>query len=185
MSILGGATTVLLSVWAKCLPSLPLMRIFSLRDCASPSREVPRAALPGAHRYIESAEKIDRVLPELVEPHLAVLRLADDYHLLLLELVDAVNAALFYAVSALLLAEAGGIARKGQGQSLGLDYCIDELAYHRVLARADEIEILALDFIHHRVHLGEAHNAGDDIASYHERRHAISESAVDHEVARI
>ena len=39
MSILGGATTVLLSVWAKCLPSLPLMRIFSLRACASPRFE--------------------------------------------------------------------------------------------------------------------------------------------------
>ena len=148
-------------------------------------REVTRAALERAHRDVESAEEIDRVLPELVEPHLAVLRLADDYHLLLLELVDAVNAALLYAVSALLLAEAGGVAREGQGQSLGLDYCIDKLAYHRMLARADEIEIFTLDFIHHRVHLGEAHNAGDDIASYHERRHAIGESAVDHEVARI
>lgn len=54
-----------------------------------------------------------------------------------------------------------------------------------MFARADEIEILALDFIHHRVHLGKAHNAGDDIASYHERRHTISEAAVDHEIARI
>ena len=88
-------------------------------------------------------------------------------------------------MSALFLAEAGGVAREGQGQSLGLDYCINKLAYHRMLARADEIEILALDFIHHRVHLGKAHNAGDDIASYHERRHTISEAAVDHEIARI
>ena len=148
-------------------------------------REVTRAALEGAHRDIESAEEIDCVLPEPVEPHLAVLRLADDYHLLLLELVDAVNAALFYTVSALFLAEAGGVAREGQWQSLRLDYCVNKLAYHRVLARADEIEILALDFIHHRVHLGKAHNAGDDIASYHERRHTISEAAVDHEIARI
>ena len=38
----------------------------------------------------------------------AVLGLADDNHLLLLELVDAVDAALLDAVGALLLPEAGG-----------------------------------------------------------------------------
>ena len=71
--------------------------------------EVAGAALEGAYRDIEGAEELDRVLPQLIEPHLALFGLADDDHLLLLELVDAVNAALLQTVSALLFSEAGRI----------------------------------------------------------------------------
>ena len=148
-------------------------------------REVARAALERAHRDVHAAEQVDRVLPELVVPHHRVLGLADDDHLLLLELVDAVHAALLDAVRALFLAEAGRIARERQRQ-LGLGQnLVDELADHRVLARADEVEVLALDLVHHRVHLGEAHDAGDDVAADHVRRDHIREAAVDHEVARV
>ena len=100
--------------------------------------------------------------------------------------MDAVNAALFYTVSALFLAEAGGVAREGQGQSLRLDYCINKLAYHRMLARADEIEVLALDFIHHCFHLGEGHDALDNVAMHHKGRNDVGKALfVDHEIARI
>ena len=39
ISIRGGATTVLFRVWARVFPFSPLMRIFSLRACASPRLE--------------------------------------------------------------------------------------------------------------------------------------------------
>ncbi len=142
ISILGGATTVLFSVCARYfLPSAPLTRIASRRACASPRfeqeptskyfcwrgaprfdvagfdlqvRQVAGAAFQRANRDIHRAEEIDSVLPEAVIPHHTVLGLADDDHLLLLELVDAVNAALLDAVRAHFLAEARRIARQRQ-----------------------------------------------------------------------
>ncbi len=59
-----------------------------------------------------------------------------------------------------------------------------EAADHAVLAGADEVEVFALYLVHHRVHLGEAHDALDDSAVYHERGDHIGEALVDHEVAR-
>ena len=91
--------------------------------------------------------------------------------------MDAVDAALLDAVRALLLAEAGGIARHRLGQlALGQDL-VDVAADHGVLGRADQIEVLALDLVHHRVHLREGHDALDD--------RAVDEKRRDHEIARI
>ena len=84
-----------------------------------------------------------------------VLGLADHDHLLLFKLVDAVDAALLQAVGALLLAEAGGVGGQGLGQLLLGDDLVDELADHGVLAGADEVQVLALDLVHHGVHLGQ------------------------------
>ena len=83
-----------------------------------------------------------------------------------------------------LLAEAGGVARERQGE-LGLrDDLVDEAADHGVLARADKIEVFTLNFVHHRFHLREGHDALDDIAVHHERRDDIRK-ALDHEVTRV
>ena len=54
-----------------------------------------------------------------------------------------------------------------------------------MFARADEIEVLALDLIHHAVHLFEAHDARNDVGADHEGRDAVGEALADHEVACI
>ena len=187
ISMRGGATQVLLSVWAKyLLPSLPLTRMPRRRACASPRLEqlptskyffwrgrpcldvaalnfqvgqIAGAAFQRAHRNIQRTEEIDGVLPESVIPHHGILRLADDDHLLLLKLMDAVHAALFDAVRADFLAEAGRIAGQRLRQLLFGENGVDEFADHGMLGRADQVEILALDLIHHVLHLGKAHHA--------------------------
>ena len=115
----------------------------------------------------------------------AVFRLADHDHLLLFKLVDAVYAALLDAVSADLLAKAGGVAGQGLGQFfLGQDG-IDKLADHAVLAGTDQVEILSLDLVHHVFHLGKAHHAGHYFASDHEGGDIIGKAPVDHKIARV
>ena len=54
-----------------------------------------------------------------------------------------------------------------------------------MLARADQIEVLALDLIHHGIHVVLAHHALDHVAVDHERRNAEREALVDHKVARV
>ena len=54
-----------------------------------------------------------------------------------------------------------------------------------MLAGADEVEVFALNFIHHRVHFGLAHDAFNDVAVDHERRDAIGKALIYHEIARI
>ena len=96
--------------------------------------------------------------------------------------MDAVNASLLDAVCALFLAEAGGVAGEGLRKLAFGYHLVDELAYHRVLAGSDEVQILALDLIHHCVHVGLAHDALDDIAVDHERRDAVGEALSYHEI---
>jgi hypothetical protein len=130
-----------------------------------------------------AAEQLHGELPELFIPGRGFLGPADHDHLLLFELVDAVDAPLLDAVGALLLAEAGGIAGQGLGQGgLGQDL-VDEAADHGVLAGADEVEVLALDLVHHGVHvrLG-AHDALHHVAVDHKGRDAVGEALADHEV---
>ena len=54
-----------------------------------------------------------------------------------------------------------------------------------MLACADQIEVLPFNLVHHVFHLGKAHHTVDNIAADHKRRYIISESAVNHKVARI
>ena len=54
-----------------------------------------------------------------------------------------------------------------------------------MFAGADEIEILALDFIHHGVHFLEAHNSGNDVAANHIGRNAVGEALVNHKITGI
>ena len=56
---------------------------------------------------------------------------------------------------------------------------------HRMLTRSDQIQVLALNFIHHRVHLREAHDAVNNGAANHVRRDHISKSLVNHEITRV
>ena len=147
--------------------------------------QVARAALQGADGDIHGTEQIYGVLPQLVEPYGALLGLADHDHLLLLKLVDAVHASLLDTVSALLLAEAGRIAGEGLGQRVLRQNGVDELADHRVLAGAYQEQVLALDLVHHGLHLGEAHYAADHLGADHVGRNAVGESAVDHKVSGV
>ena len=92
--------------------------------------QIAGAALQLAHGYLHAAEQLDGVAPHLLVPVHGVLGLADDDHLLLLKLMDTVYAALFNAVRALLLAEAGGVAGESLRELIIGDYLVDELAYH-------------------------------------------------------
>ena len=147
--------------------------------------QVTGAAVQLTDRDLHAAEQLDGVLPELLVPVSALLGTADDDHLLLLELVDAVDATLLDAVSALLLAEAGAVGSQGQGQRSLIQSLVDEAADHGVLTGADEVEVLALDLVHHGVHLREGHDALHHVAVHHEGRDDIGEPLVDHEVAGI
>ena len=54
-----------------------------------------------------------------------------------------------------------------------------------MLTGTDQIKILALDLVHHRIHLCKAHNSGHDITADHIRRNAISKASADHKITRI
>ena len=99
--------------------------------------------------------------------------------------MDAVDAALLNAVGALFLAEAGGVAGQGQRKGRLIVDGVDELAYHRMLAGTDEIEVLALDLVHHCVHFLEAHNTGNDVTADHIGGDAVGEALIDHKIAGI
>ena len=99
--------------------------------------------------------------------------------------MDTVNAALLNAVRALFLSEAGAVAGEGLGKLVLRNDLVDELAYHGVLAGADEVEVFALNFVHHSVHFGLTHNALNNVATDHKRRDAVGKALVYHEVTRI
>ena len=82
------------------------------------SARSPGAALQRADRDVQRTEEVNGVLPQLIEPHRAFFRLADDDHFLFLELVDTIHAALLDAVRALFLTEAGRVTGQGLGQIL-------------------------------------------------------------------
>ena len=54
-----------------------------------------------------------------------------------------------------------------------------------MLGSTDKVEILALDLVHHCVHLGKTHDAVDDCAADHEGRNEVGEALADHEVTRV
>jgi len=99
--------------------------------------------------------------------------------------VDAVDAALLDAVGTLLLPEAGAVGGQGQGHLALVDGLVDEAADHGVLAGADQVQVLALDLVHHGVHLREGHNALHHVAVHHEGRDDVGKALVDHKVAGV
>ena len=147
--------------------------------------QIAGAALQLTHGDVHGTEQLHREVPQLIVPRLGVLGLADHDHLLLLKLVDAVHTALLNAVRALLLAEAGGVGGQRLGQFVGGNDLVDEPADHGVLAGADQIQVLALDLIHHGVHIRLAHNALHHVAVDHEGGDAVGEALGDHEVPAI
>ena len=54
-----------------------------------------------------------------------------------------------------------------------------------MLAGADKIEVLALNLVHHGVHLGLGHDALHHVAVDHEGGNTEGEALVDHKVSRI
>ena len=147
--------------------------------------QVAGAALQLTHGNVHAAEQLHGVAPHFFVPGHGILRLADYDHLLLLKLVDAVDAPLLNAVGTLLLAEAGGIAGEGLGQALLGNDLVDELADHGVLGGADQVQVLPFDFVHHGVHIRLAHNAFHHVAMDHEGGDAVGEALIDHEVTGV
>ena len=99
--------------------------------------------------------------------------------------MDAVYASLLDAVSALLFTETRRIAGQCLRKLFLRNYGINEFTDHRVLAGTDQVKILSLDLVHHRIHLIETHNAGYNIAADHERRDTVGKSTVNHEISCI
>ena len=62
---------------------------------------------------------------------------------------------------------------------------INEFSDHRMFTGTNQIEILALDLVHHGIHFVKTHNSGYHIAADHKWRYTVCESAVDHKISRI
>ena len=85
---------------------------------------------------------------------------------------------LLNAVSTLLLTEARRIAGQSLRKLILRSDGINELTDHGMLTGTDQIQILALNLIHHGVHLSKGHNAGHHIAADHKRRHAVGKACL-------
>ena len=147
--------------------------------------QVAGAALQLTDGDFHVAEQLHAVLPQFFVPILGFLGLADHDHFLLFELVNPVHTALLNAVSALLLAEAGGVRGQRLGQALFRQNLVNETADHGVLGSTDQVQILALDFVHHGVHIGLAHHAFHHVAVNHKGRNAVGKALADHKVTAV
>ena len=54
-----------------------------------------------------------------------------------------------------------------------------------MLGSTDQVQVLTLNLVHHGVHLGKAHYAGNHIGADHKRRHTIGKATVNHKVTGI
>ena len=54
-----------------------------------------------------------------------------------------------------------------------------------MLAGADQVQVLALDLVHHGIHLREGHNALHHVAVHHEGREYIGKALADHKVTGV
>ena len=86
-------------------------------------------------------------------------------------------------MSAFFLTEAWRIACQCVWKLLLIVDRVDEFTDHRMLRGSDQVEILALNLIHHGIHLVETHNTCYDVGTDHKRRYTVSKSAVDHEIS--
>ncbi len=147
--------------------------------------EVSGAACKLADRNVHRAEQLHGESPELLIPVHRLFRPADNNHFLLLELMDTVNTALLNSMCALFLAEARAVGSECSGECILRKNLVDERTDHRMLRGSDEVQVLALNLIHHGVHFGETHDTVDNCSADHKRRDYIRESLIDHEIARI
>ena len=99
--------------------------------------------------------------------------------------MNAVNPPFLNSVSALFFPETRRVTSIGIGEFIFFENGVDKFPDHRVLARPNQVKVFALDFIHHRVHLRETHNAAYDPAADHKRRDAVGKAAVDHKIAGV
>ena len=99
--------------------------------------------------------------------------------------MDTVNTSLLDAVGADFLTEARRVGSKCLRKICFVDDRINELTDHGMLGGTDQIEVFALDLIHHVLHLRKAHYAVNDSGADHERRHVVGKTAVDHEISCI
>ena len=88
-------------------------------------------------------------------------------------------------MGALLLAEAGRVAGQRQRQLGAVQRLVDKAADHAVLGRSDQVQVLALDLVHHGVHLREGHDALHHVAVDHKGRDHVGKALVDHKVAGV
>ena len=99
--------------------------------------------------------------------------------------MDTVYTTLFNTVSTFLLTEARRIAGQGIRKLLFRNDLVNEFTDHGMLTGSDQIQILALDLIHHGIHLSKTHNAGNNVTSDHEWRYTVGKSTIDHEISCI
>ena len=97
--------------------------------------------------------------------------------------MDTIYTTLLNTVGAFFLTETWRVACQCVRKLLLVVDRIDELTDHRMLGSSDQVEILALDLVHHGIHLIKTHNAGYYVGTDHKRRYTVSESAVDHEIS--
>ena len=214
ISILGGATTVLFNVCARYfLPSLPFTRIFRRLACASPRLEqlptskyffwrgdhastsrdftFKSARSPEQHSKVRTgiskraeedppcsakAYQTTSCCPQACRQRSSPvsqtgeygIHRAPQYHAHLFPYGSTENNSSMYT-------EASPPVKSG----------INKFSNHGMLTGTDQIKILALDLVHHRIHLCKAHNSGHDIAADHIRRNAVGKTSADHKITRI
>ena len=115
-------------------------------------------------------------------PGPAVLRPAEDELLDLVELVHPEQAFRVDAMGADLAAELGRESRQGERQPADVDHLVHEHRSHRVLRRRDQVEVLALDLVHHVLEIGEVDDALVRRAAHQERRDDRGEALFHHVV---
>ena len=101
--------------------------------------QIPGAALKRTHRYIQRAEQIYRIFPQLVVPIRAFFRFAHNNHFLFFKLMDTVNASLLNSMSAFFFTETWRIARESLRKLILIQHCINEFSNHRMLTCTDQI----------------------------------------------
>ncbi len=99
--------------------------------------------------------------------------------------MNAVHAALLYAVRPFLLTETRGIAGQGLRQLLLREDGVNKFANHGMFACPNQVQIFSFYFIHHGVHLRKAHDPGHDITADHKWRHAVSKAPAYHKIPGI
>ncbi len=164
------------------LPGAPCLHIAGLHLQIS---QIAAAALQSTHGNIQAAEKIYSVCPHLIIPFHGILRLAEHYHLLLLELMYAVHSPLLDSMGTYFLSEAGRIRCHCNRKIALLHQLTLKLSYHRMLGGPYQVQILALNLVHHGFHFCKAHDSIHHIAANHKRGNTIGKSLIDHKITGI
>ena len=115
-------------------------------------------------------------------PGPTVLRAAEDELLHLVELVHPEQALRVHAMGPDLATELGRQARQREGQSPDVDHLVHEHGAHRMLRRRDQVQVLAVDLVHHVLEVREVDDALVGGPAHEERREDRGEALLHHVV---